>query len=120
MTLSHDRDDDDGDAEDDDFGDDAGPSPEELARIRQAGPQAEAAVDALVLRHCGPAFAPVADVVGAALDAFEAAHPQLPYVYLQMRLADLARRGVVQVQGDPMSLRRAQVRLAALPGKDAA
>ena len=91
---------------------DEAPSAEELAQIRLATPADAAAVDALVLGHCTDRWAKVAEVVGASLDDFEAAFPRLPYVYLQLRLAELVQRGRLEAQGDVMAMRHAEIRLA--------
>lgn len=101
--------------EDDDLADE-GPSPEELAEVRKATPQDAAAVDALILGRCETAWRKVAWVVGSLLDAFEAACPALPYVYLQLRIAELVRQGRLQARGDVMAMRHSEVRLPQAPG----
>jgi hypothetical protein len=95
--------------EDDDFEDDE-PSAEELSRIRLATPEDTEVVDALILGHCSHEWNKVAMVVGLSLDDFEARCPHLPYVYLQLRIAELVRQGRLEARGDVMAMRRSEVR----------
>lgn len=95
--------------EDDDYDDDE-PSAEELSRIRLATSADADAVDALILSHCSNDWSKVATVVGLSLDDFEARFPHLPYVYMQLRLAELVHQGRLEAQGDVMAMRRSEVR----------
>jgi hypothetical protein len=103
-------DDDDGPAGDDDA---FTPTPEELAVLRRATPADAAAADALLTGALTAQWQGVGDLVGALLDAFEAALPSLPYVYLAVRLRALVDAGAVEVDGDLTDLRAGRVRLAA-------
>ena len=97
--------------QDDDEHDDNAPTKEELAEMKQASPRDAEAVDALLLSHCTAPWQKVAAVIGASLDGFEAAAPHLPFVYLPIRLLALVERGLLQAQGDVMSVRTSEVRL---------
>jgi hypothetical protein len=102
-------DDDDGPAGDDDA---FTPTPEELAAMRRATPADAARADALLRAALTAQWQPVGEVVGGVLDAFEAALPQLPYVYLGVRLQALVEAGAVQADGDLTDLRAGRARLA--------
>ena len=81
--------------------------------MRKATPADATAVDALVLSKCSSTWRKVAMVVGSSLDEFEARFVNLPYVYMQIRMLELEDAGVLEVQGDVMSMRHAEVRLCA-------
>ena len=101
----------------DDDEEDEEPTAEELAQIRLATPADTSAVDSLVLSHCPHQWTKVATVVGASLDDFEAACPRLPYVYLQLRIAEMVRQGLLEAQGDVMAMRHAEIRRPPPPQK---
>lgn len=105
--------------EDSGFDDDA-PSPEELAQLRRITPQVAADVDRLILARCDADWRPVAMVVGSSLDEFEAGFPGLPYVYLQMRILELADQGRLESRGDVMSMRGSELRLPERRGEPGA
>jgi Protein of unknown function len=112
------------DSEDPEDPDEEEPSAEELAEIRCATPADAAGVDALILSNCTQHWRKVAMVMGTSLDEFEARFPGLPFIYLQLRIQDLARRGLLEAQGNVMSIRFSEIRLpqAAIstPGSGAA
>jgi hypothetical protein len=88
------------------------PSPEELVLIRSATPDQASAVDHLLVAACSTRWRKVAMVVGASLDEYARQFPDLPYVYMQLRLLSLVERGVLEAQGDIMAMRHSEVRLA--------
>lgn len=88
------------------------PTPEELAQIRRATAADAAAVDALVLQSCADRWRKVAMVVGTSLKEFDEKFPYLPYVFMPIRIIAMEQSGVLEVQGDPMAMRLAEVRLA--------
>ena len=94
----------------DGYGDDE-PSPEELAQMRQATTSDAAAVDQLILSLCTVRWQKVAMVIGSSLDEYDKRFASLPYVYMQVRMLELIERGVLEAQGDVMSMRTSQVRL---------
>jgi hypothetical protein len=96
--------------ETDDF-DDGEPTAEEIANMKRATPLQAQAVDALILSKCTTAWRKVAMVVGASLDDFDTKFPELPYVYMQVRMLELENAGILEVQGDVMSIRAAEIRL---------
>ncbi|MEO5795755.1 MAG: DUF3658 domain-containing protein [Rhodoferax sp.] len=98
--------------DDDDEENDDQPTPEELAQIRRATLADAAAVDALILQNCTDRWRKVAMVVGTALEEFDAKFPYLPYVYMPVRILEMARSGVLEVQGDAMDMRSSEVRFA--------
>lgn len=99
----------------DDF-DDEEPTAEELAQIRNATPQEAAAVDELVLAQCSDQWCKVAMVIGSSLDEFEARFPNLPYVYMQLRIAELVEQGRLEARGDVRVMRHSEIRLASERG----
>ena len=99
---SHDRDED---------PDEFDPNPEEMSLIRQATSIEAEGVDALILAQCTPRWGKVAMVVGSLLDEFEAKYPHLPYVYMQVRMLELEHQGRLEIAGDVMQVRAAEIRL---------
>jgi hypothetical protein len=91
--------------------DDGEPSAEEIASMKQATPLQVQGVDTLILSNCSTAWRKVAMVVGASLDQFDVKFPNLPYVFMQVRLLELEDSGIVEIQGDVMSMRASEVRL---------
>jgi hypothetical protein len=91
--------------------DDGEPTPEEIMSMRKATPAEAAAVDVLVLGQCTSVWRKVAMVVGVSLDEFDARFSNLPYVYMQIRMLELEESGILEIQGDVMSMRHAEVRL---------
>jgi len=96
---------------DDEDSDNDEPSAEELAQIGKATPQQATEVDQLLLSHCTANWRKVAMVVGSCLDGFDKRFPDLPYVYMQVRLLSLVDRDVLEAQGDVMAMRFSEVRL---------
>lgn len=90
---------------------DEGPTPEELAKIRKATPQDAAAVDELVLGKCAGRWRKVAMVVGSSLEEFDVRFPNLPYIYMQLRIVELIEKGRLEAQGDVMSMRHSEIRV---------
>lgn len=50
-------------------------------------------------------------IIGALLDEFDAKYPNLPYVYMQIRMLELEHRLQIQVSGDVMQARASEIRL---------
>ncbi len=96
--------------DDDSQGDDE-PTKEELDQIRRATSADAAAVDALILGKCSSQWSKVAMIVGSLLDAFEEKFPHLPYVYMPIRMLELEERGLIEIHGDVLAIRSAEVRL---------
>ena len=88
------------------------PSAEELALIRAVTPDQAIAVDNLLVAACTTRWRKVAAVVGVSLDEYDRQFPELPYVYMQLRLLSLVQRGVLEAQGDIMAIRQSEVRLS--------
>ena len=80
--------------------------------MQKATPADAAAVDALIMSHCTNRWGKVAMVVGASLDEYDAKFPHLPYIYMQVRMLELIDSGTLEAQGDVMSMRTSEVRLA--------
>lgn len=99
--------------------DDGEPTADEIASMRRATPAQAEGVDALILSKCTTRWQKVAAVVGSSLDEYELAFPGLPYVYMQVRMLEMEDAGIVEIQGDVMSMRASEVRLSAA-GKVAA
>lgn len=68
-------------------------------------------VDTLLLASCSAEWRKVATVVGRCLTKFEAACPELPYVYMQVRLLELVEAGALEARGDVMQVRFSEIRL---------
>lgn len=90
---------------------DEGPTPDELAQIRNATPQEAAAVDELVLGKCIECWRKVAMVIGSSLAEFDAKFSNLPYIYMQLRMVELVKQGRLEAQGDVMAMRHSEVRV---------
>jgi len=96
----------------DDSQDDDEPTKEELDQIRRATSADAAAVDALILEKCSSRWGKVAMIVGSLLDEFEDKFPHLPYVYMPIRMLELEDRGLIEINGDALAIRSAEVRLS--------
>jgi Protein of unknown function len=88
------------------------PTAEELKQMRAATPEEAAAVDQLLLSKCTSQWRKVAMVAALCLKEFDSRFPQLPYIYMSLRLLELAKHGAVETAGDLMSMRTSEVRLA--------
>ena len=91
---------------------DSEPSAEEIELMRSATSVQAEAVDTLLLASCSPRWQKVAMVIGVSLDEYDAKFPDLPYVFMQIRLLELVDRGVLDARGDVMAMRHSEVRLA--------
>ena len=91
------------------------PTPEELNLIRQATSIEAEGVDALILGCCTHNWGKVAMVVGSLLDDFEAKYPHLPYVYMQVRMLEMEHQGLLEIAGDVLQVRAAEIRLSVAP-----
>lgn len=98
--------------------DDNEPNPAEIAQMRNASPSDASAVDALILGKCTTRWSKVAMIVGDCLDEFEAKFPQLPYVYMPIRMLELEDHGVLEIRGDVMAMRYSEIRLRGPDGND--
>ena len=101
----------DDDALDNDDPQDDEPTKEELDQIRRATSADATAVDALILGNCSSQWSKVAMIIGSLLDAFEEKFPHLPYVYMPIRMLELEERGLIEIHGDVLAIRSAEVRL---------
>lgn len=101
----------DDDALDDDDSQDDEPTKEELDQIRRATSADAAAVDALILGKCSSRWSKVAMIVGSLLDEFGENFTHLPYIYMPIRMLELEERGLIEIQGDVLAIRSAEVRL---------
>ena len=95
----------------DENSDEFGPTEEELVLIRKATSNEAAEVDALILSHCSVRWTKVAMIIGSLLDEFDAKYPNLPYVYMQIRMLELEHRLQIEVRGDVMQARASEIRL---------
>lgn len=98
--------------EDDEDGDELGPTQEEMTLMRQVSVDATAAIDDLLLGQCGERWIKVANLIGRSLDEFERLVTEQPYVLMQMRLLDLEQQGRVDISGNVMRIRESEVRLS--------
>lgn len=89
---------------------DEAPTREELHRIRDLSSEALSALDALLLSRCDDEWRPVAAVVGSSLDEFEALQPDLPFVFLPMRLQALVEQDRLEARGPVMAMSGAEIR----------
>ena len=96
--------------DDDDY--EEAPSAEELALIQKVTAEETKAVDALILGQCGTQWQKVAMIVGSSLHEFSTAFPLLPFIYMQLRISALVGNGTLEAQGNPMVMRRSEIRLA--------
>lgn len=101
----------DDDAQDYDDPQDDAPTKEELDQIRQATSADAAAVDALILEKCSSQWSKVAMIVGSLLDEFEEKFPHLPYIYMPIRMLELEAHKRIELNGDVLAIRSAEVRL---------
>ena len=97
--------------DDDDSQDDDEPTKEELDQIRRATLADAAAVDALILGKCSSQWSKVAMIVGSLLDAYVEKFPHLPFVYMPIRMLDLEKRELIEINGDALAIRSAEVRM---------
>ena len=88
------------------------PSFEDLAEIQRATASEVAAIDTLIFRACSPQWRKVAMVAGTLLNEFDSKFAHLPFVFIQVRISELARAGQLEVRGNVMKLRASEVRLA--------
>ena len=91
--------------------DDNEPNPAEIAQMHNATPSDVSAVDALILGKCNTRWCKVAMIVEDCLDEFDAKFPQLPYIYMSVRMLELEDRGVLEIRGDVMAMRHSEIRL---------
>lgn len=87
------------------------PTAEEITEIRQATPEEASAVDELIISKCTSQWRKVAMVVGSSLSEFDNRFPNLPYVYMPVRMLELERMGKIDVQGNVFSMRASEIRL---------
>ena len=96
--------------QDDEECDDGEPTLEELALVKLATQEDAETVDALILGRCTEQWRKVAMVVGSSLDEYDMKFPNLPYVYMQLRILELVSHGALESQGDVMAMRFSEVR----------
>jgi Protein of unknown function len=87
------------------------PTAEEMAQMQGASASEAAAVDALILGVCSLHWRKVAMVVGTLMKTYDAQFPHLPFAYMQIRILDLVKRGVLESQGNVMWMRHSEIRL---------
>jgi hypothetical protein len=87
------------------------PTPEEINEMRKATPADAQAVDALILSKCTAHWRKVAMVVGSSLNEYDERFPNIPYVYMPVRMLELERAGRLEIQGDVFSMRESEIRL---------
>lgn len=98
-------------ADDDDAYEEA-PSAEELALIQKVTAEEAKTVDALIVGKCGTQWQKVAMIVGSSLHEFSSAFPDLPFIYMQLRIGALVGDGILEAQGNLMAMRHSEIRLA--------
>jgi hypothetical protein len=87
------------------------PTPEEINEMRKATSADAQAVDALILSKCTSHWRKVAMVVGSSLNEYDEKFPNMPYVYMPVRMLELKRAGKLEIQGDVFSMRASEIRL---------
>ena len=91
------------------------PTEEEIVQMRNATVADAQAVDALILGKCSAIWRKVAMVVGSSLDEYDERFPNLPYVFMPVRMLELEKEGKLEVQGDVFAMRASEIRLVAQP-----
>ncbi len=105
--------------EHDDDADSNEPTEEEIAQMRNATVSEAQAVDALILGKCSARWQKVAMIVGSSLDEYEERFPNLPYVFMSVRMQELESEGRIEVQGDVFEMRFSEIRLVTQPSEQA-
>lgn len=95
------------------------PTDEEIAEMRKATNADAQAVDALILGKCSTSWRKVAMVVGSSLDEYDERFPNLPYVFMPVRMLELEKEGKLEVQGDVFAMRASEIRLTTQPTEEA-
>ncbi len=89
------------------------PTAEEIAQMRNATASDVQAVDVLVLGKCSTSWRKVAMVVGSSLDEYDEHFPNLPYVFIPVRMLELEKAGKLEIRGDVFAMRTSEIRLVA-------
>jgi hypothetical protein len=50
-------------------------------------------------------------VVGSSLNEYDEKFPNMPYVFMPVRMLELERAGKLEIQGDVFSMRASEIRL---------
>lgn len=87
------------------------PTMDELEQMRRATPAEGAAMDALILEKCSSRWSKAAMIVGSLLSKFDETLPHLPYIYMPIRMLELEKRGLIEIQGDVLKIRSSEIRL---------
>jgi hypothetical protein len=86
------------------------PTAEEVAQMQAASVSEALTVDELILGVCSNNWRKVAMVIGTIMSSFDAQFPHLPFAYIQVRIIDLVKRGVIESQGNVMRMRHSEIR----------
>ena len=87
------------------------PTPEELAIVRDAGPETREKLDAALLRSASKTWRKMARLVADAMIEMEPTLPTVSYAYYGHRLRQLVETGILESRGELSVMRFCELRL---------